>query len=208
MVRGRLAVSGSASRRWAGLLALTLILGVVRCGGAGGEAEPAPETGIVKAEGAAIGETIEGAGWRVTLLDAPEQMKMLGGEVLGGEGVGEYVDFGTGVSYSDDDITADGVFLAVAVEITNISDEEQYLSSSTLQVMDSGGQGYKAGAYIEHTVFVWITERWMKTEHIIIPGVMDAGVTRQGPAIYDVPEDATGLALVIDGAEGSIDLGF
>ena len=208
MVRGRLAASGSASRCCLGLLALALVLGVVGCGGAAGEAEPAPETGIVKAEGAAVGETIEGAGWRVKLLDAPERMKMLGGEVLGGEGVGEHVHFGTGVSYRDDDVTADGVFLALAVEVTNMSDEEQYLSSSTLQVMDSGGQGYKAGAYIEHTVFVWITERWMKKENIIIPGVMNPGVTVQGPAVYDVPEDATGLKLVIDGAEGSIDLGF
>ena len=208
MVRPKLTFSGRTSRRCVGLLALVLVLGVAGCGGAGGEAEPAPETGIEKVEGAAVGETIEGAGWRVTLLDAPERMKMLGGEVLGGEGVGEYVDFGTGVSYSDDDITADGVFLALAVEVANVSDEEQYLSSSTLQVMDSGGQGYKAGAYIEHTVFVWITERWMKKEDIIIPGVMDPGVTVQGPAVYDVPEDATGLKLVIDGAEGSIDLGF
>ena len=208
MMRRERAMSGSACRRRLGLLALALVLGVVGCGGAAGDAAPGPETGIEKVAGAAVGETIEGAGWRVTLLDAPERMKMLGGEALGGEGVGEYVDFGTGVSYSDDDITADGVFLALAVEVTNTSDEEQYLSSGTLQVMDSSGQGYKAGAYIEHTVFVWITERWMKKEHIIIPGVMDPGVTRQGPAIYDVPEDATDLKLVIDGAEGSINLGF
>lgn len=207
MMRRELTMFWSPSRRWVGLLALVLLLSLVGCGGAGRETEPAPETGIEKVEGAAVGETIEGAGWRVTLLDAPERMKMLGGEVLGGEGVGEYVHFGTGVSYRDDDVTADGVFLALAVEVTNMSDEEQYLSSSTLQVMDSGGQGYKAGAYIEHTVFVWITERWMKKENIIIPGVMNPGATVQGPAVYDVPEDATGLKLVIDGVEGSIDLG-
>ena len=204
-----LARSLRSSRSWVGLLTLMLVLSAVSCGGQGGEEEVPGLQPAVKAENAEIGTAIEGQGWRITLLDAPEQMKMIGGEVVGdAAGVGKYVWLQGGQSFSDDDVTADGVYVMAPIEITNISDEALYVSQSVLKVMDSDGQSYDAGGRIEHKVYVWITERWMKEEHELIPGVMDSGLTRQGPAIFDVPEDATGLVLTIDGADDSIDLGF
>ena len=182
--------------------------GFVR-GGQGGEEDVVVVPPAVKAENAAIGQTIEGQGWRITLLEAPEQMKRIGGEVIGdASGVGKYVSLQGAQSFSDDDVTADGVYLMAPIEIANTSGEDQYVSQSVLKVMDAGGQSYKSSGRIEHGVYVWITERWMDEESILIPGVMVEGHTRQGPAIFDVPEDATGLVLMIDGVDDAIDLGF
>ena len=194
---------------WVALLSLMVVLNAVGCGGQGGAEDVSGGAPAVKAENAAVGTSIEGEGWKVTLLDAPEQMKMIGGEVIGdASGVGKYVRLQGGQSFSDDDVTAKGVYTMAPIEITNISDEALYVSQSVLKVMDADGQSYQAGGRIEHKVYVWITERWMKEEHELIPGVMDSGLTRTGPAIFDVPEDATGLVLMIEGADGTIDLGF
>ena len=35
-----------------------------------------------------------------------------------------------------------------------------------------------------------------------------ARVTREGPLIFDIPDDSTGLRLVMKGTEDSLDLGF
>ena len=188
---------------------LTVGLCVAGCGRQGGEEDVVDVAPAVKAENAAIGKTIEGEGWRITLLEAPEQMKRIGGEVIGdATGVGRYVSLQGAQSFSDDDVTADGIYLMAPIEIANISGEDQYVSQSVLKVMDADGQSYKSCGRIEHSVYVWITERWMDLESILIPGVMVEGLTRQGPAIFDVPEDATGLLLMIDGVDETIDLGF
>lgn len=210
MWRERTVASRSTTRCWVGLLVLMLGLSAVSCGGQGGEEDvSAGAAAAVKAENAAIGTSIEGLGWRITLLEAPEQMKMIGGEVIGdASGVGKYVSLQGAQSFSDDDVTADGVYVMAPIEITNTSDEDQYVSQSVLKVMDAGGQSYNSSGRIEHGVYVWITERWMDEENRLIPGVMVSGLTRQGPAIFDVPEDATGLVLMIDGVDDAIDLGF
>ena len=191
------------------VLTTVVILSATSCGGQGGEGAAPGAQLVVKAENAAVGTSIEGEVWKLTLLDAPEQMKMIGGEVVGdAAGVGKYVRLQSGQSFSDDDITADGVYMMAPIEITNVSDEAQYVSQSVLKVMDADGQSYDAGGRIEHKVYVWITERWMNEDNELIPGVMDPGQTRQGPTIFDVPEDATGLVLTIEGIEDTIDLGF
>ena len=205
MWRGRPALSRSTTKCWVGLLGVMLVVTVASCGGQGAEEDGSALQPVVKAENAEVGKSIEGQGWRITLLDVPERMKMIGGEVAG---VGTYVRLKGTQGFADDDITAEGVYVVAPIEITNISDEALYVSQSVLKVMDSDGQSYDAGGRIEHKVYVWITERWMKEEHELIPGVMDNGLTRQGPIIFDVPEDATGLALAIDGADDTIDLGF
>ena len=202
-------MSWAITKFWMGLLGAMLLLTAASCGGQGGDQQAAAAQAVVKAENAAVGMSIEGQGWKVTLLDAPEQMKMIGGEVVGdAAGVGKYVALQSGQSFSDDDITAAGVYVMAPIEITNISDEAQYVSQTVFKGMGADGQSYQAGGRIEHKVYVWLTERWMNEDHELIPGVVDAGQTRTGPTIFDVPEDATGLVLMIEGADDTIDLGF
>ena len=59
-----------------------------------------------------------------------------------------------------------------------------------------------------HYPHIYSDERWMKDENQLRQIVMDAGEAREGPLIYDVPEDATGLILVMEGTDETLDLGF
>ena len=208
MRNGRLGVWGSTARAGVGLLALMLVVGAASCGGGGAGEAPVLEL-VVKAEDAAVGETIISDAWEVTLLDAPEQMERVGNESMGD--LLQYMGEGTfqgGQSLSDVDVTAKGVYIVCGIEIVNISDEAQYLSTTVLKVVDSAGEEYFAEGRVPHVVYVWITERWMDKSNELIPGVMEIGEPREGPVIFDVPEDATGLVLMIEGADGTIDLGF
>lgn len=207
MWRERLAVC--RSKVWLGLMTLMLVLSAVGCGGQQGGEEVSDPESIVKAENAEVGQTIRSDEWQVTLLDAPEQMKRIGDEAMGdllkymGEGT-----FQGGQSLADEDVTAVGVYVVSAIKLVNVSAEPLYMSQTVLKVMDSEGQEYFTEGRVPHVVFVWITDRWMDKSNELIPGVMEIGEPREGPVIFDVPEDATGLVLMIDGADGSIDLGF
>lgn len=194
-----------------GLLGLVVILGVMGCGGEGGGQEAAPEQQAVTAENAEVGKTLEGEVWRVTLVDAPVQMKMVGGDVgLDPRGIENYIPgFEVdGRHLTDDDITANGVYIAVPIEIANTTDEPQMVTRKVLKIVDSAGEEYVFAQNLQHLVYVWVNERWMDDNHLIVPSVPDAGEVRQGPLLFDVPEDATGLKLVMEGSDNTIDLGF
>lgn len=211
MHRGRPVISRRTSNLWVGLVALILVLSVASCEAEEGEQEVASQAQTVKAENAEVGKTIEGQGWKVTLLDAPEQMKMVGGNVGADPmGIEKYLP-GFSIDrrhLTDDDITAQGIYVIVSVEITNTSDEPQMVTRGVLQVVDSEAQEYGAARNLQHLVIVWTNEQWMDDAHLIVPSVPDPGVVREGPLVYDVPEDATGLKLVIAGTDATIDLGF
>ena len=194
-----------------GLLALVVVLSVTSCGGQGGGQEAASEQQAVTAENAEIGKTLEGEIWKVTLLDAPVQMKKIGGDVgIDPRGIENYIPgFEVdGRHLTDDDITATGVYIAIPIEIENTTDEPQMVTRAMLKIVDAEGQEHVFAQNLQHMVCVWINERWMDDSHLIVPSVPDAGEVRQGPLVFDVPEDATGLKLVMEGADDTIDLGF
>ena len=199
-----------ARRTAGGCAALLLLLFVVSCGGRGEHGDDSL-TAIVKAENAAVGKSIEGQGWRITLLDAPEQTKMIGGEVIGeAGGIGKFTPmFGQGGrDFPDDDLTAEGMYLMAPVEVANIANEPQLMTGSVLKVIDSEGQEHAAAGRVEHVVQVWITEVWMDDVHELVPVVFNEQEAREGPLIFDVAEGATGLMLAIEGTDDTIELGF
>lgn len=145
------------------------------------------------------------------MLDAPEQTKMIRGEVMGE--AGGKADCATifserGMDFPYDDLTAEGIYVMVPVEITNVADELQMLTGSVLKVVDSAGQEHVAAGRLKHEAYVWATERWMGVVHELAPAVFNAEEMREGPLIFDVLEGATGLMLSIKGTDDAIGLGF
>ena len=194
------------------LMAFMVVLSVASCGGQGGDQEAASEERTVKGENAETGKSLEGEIWKVTLVDAPEQMKVISGDIATDDpvGVAQYIPgFVTDRRHlTKDMITAAGIYVMVPVEISNISDEPQMVTRAMLKIVDAEGQEHVFAQNLQHLVCVWINERWMDDSHLIVPSVPDAGEVREGPLLFDVPEDATGLKLVMEGSDESIDLGF
>ena len=217
MWRGRPVISRTTPKSWLGLLALMLVLSAVSCGGQEGEAEGVlapkpvakePLAPVVKAENAEVDKSIQSEEWAVTLVAPPEQTKVVGtGEDVDSSSFRHSSDPGLGQRGNEQ---AEGTWLVLDVEITNESDDLAMLSKRLFTVVDDQGGEYPVG---ETTVlFVTILGsdgRWPTVQdHQLIQYVFETGDTRGGPLTFDVPEDATGLRLVMEGTEDTIELGF
>ena len=152
------------------------------------------------ADSAVLGKTIEAQGWVVTLVDPPEQRKEVGEADVHYE---EWEEYGFPSIATTEDL-----WLILSTEVTNDTGEMALLSKRLLKVMDAQGREYELAGKMVHWPLIWVDVRWMKEESYFLGDVIDNGVTLEGPLIYEVPEDATGLKLVMAGTEETIDLGF
>ena len=164
--------------------------------------EATPEVWV--SDSAEVGKTLEGGGWAVTLLAQPELTKRLGSgsgtETTGGmsEGGGQ-----TGVRI------ADGMWLIVIIEMVNESDDLAMYPKDLLTVTGDRGDEYEVGTRKEIGPLINADDRWEgQSQNQLINWVFEVGLPREGPLVFDVPEDATGLKLVMEGTEETIDLGF
>lgn len=171
----------------AGLAACALMLTLAACGEA---ATPTPL--VVKADSAGVGEMLQSQEFEITLLDLPEMRDQVGGNVKG-------------------DLTprfANGMFVVLTVQVTNHADESRILPARVFQVRDEQDRSFRVEHGWIHRDFVWADERWMSDDNYIPQNFLDSGATRDGPLIYDIAKDSTGLSLVIEDGDASIDLGF
>ncbi|MBV7327467.1 hypothetical protein KFU94_04240 [Chloroflexi bacterium TSY] len=177
------------------LIIPTFIL--VGCGG-GVDEPPTP----VPAENAAVGKTILSDDWEITLLDQPSKDGVIGDE--------PEANIQTISQYEQAARTADGVWVIVPIKLVNVGNEENMLMQTTIQIEDDQGRQYKIGDRLVHHAQVWLSdvERWGDRSNQLVQNVQDTGVEREGPAIFDVADDATGLRLILKGTDESIDLGF
>ncbi|MEM7538865.1 MAG: hypothetical protein AAF639_42305 [Chloroflexota bacterium] len=168
---------------------------LLACGG-GGESEPEIET----AEGADINATLASAEWEVKLVDAPFKTKAVGSgaEVTGRSG--EFGDIGTH--------EAEGMWLILPVELSNKADEMLMLGGKLFKVVDGVGNEYAMAPRPIHASAIWHGDRWGEKENQLPANPIDVGLTHPGPLVFEVPSDATGLQLIMDGVDGSIRLGF
>ena len=195
-------VRSSVPRAWAvGWISVAIVAcvaGLTSCGG--GEAAPAVPP-VILAESADVGASIRSDEWEVTLLDLPHKDEIVGDESEKGiELITEYE-----VAARD----AQGIWLIANVSLTNVGEDNMILDK-TIQVMDDQGREFPLGDRLVHYSQVWIAdgERWGDRAHQLSQNVQLAGQVREGPLVYDVPIDATGLRLVLKGTEDSLDLGF
>ena len=195
------------SRSWTATFLATCVCITILAACAGdGEQAPAggPASEVDIADDAEVGKTLQAQGWVVTLIEQPEQRKQVGTGAATRTGQGSVGEQG---SESGARI-ADGLWLIVPVELTNSTGEMVLLSKRLLIVTDAQGQEYQFRGREIHAPHIYSSERWGETENQLVQNPMDTGVTRQGPLIYDVPEDAAGLTLVMEGTDETIDLGF
>lgn len=169
------------ARRWGYTLFLIVCCFSVlaACGGGGDSA--APVTADV--ENVDIGSTLQAGGWEVELLGPPERVKVIG----------------------EGDITyqATGDYLVVFARVSNRGDTMQVVGRDLFVALDAQGQAYKPVKSAVQIAYV--------LQHGMEPSLdspLAAGKSRDSVVIFDVPTDATGLTLGLNGAEGALKLGF
>jgi hypothetical protein len=167
------------ARLAAALSWLSCLLLLAACGGSGGEPTPV----AAAAEQVETGKTIQANNWTAELIGPPEQIKVIG------EG---------NITYQ-----ADGNFLVVFLKLTNQGDQMQVVARDLFKVRDGQGQEYDPARSAVQVAFV--LQRGMQ---LSLDSPLAADATRDSVIIFDVPEDAAGLELMMDGAEDTLALGF
>ena len=181
--------------RWGVAVCALLTLSLAGCGG-GSTPTPA-DIPVTVAENAEIGKAILSQDWEITLIAPPYTSQQIG------SGTAKAAQ-----SYSIGTLDAEGIFLIAPIQLTNGAGEMRMFSraSSQLVVTDAQGRVTQLGLGRVHMTLVYNSERWGERENQLVQNPLDAGVTWEGPVVFDVPEDATGLKLSFEGSEESIDL--
>ena len=165
---------------------------------AGGKATPT----LVRAEGADVGRSIRSEDWEITLVDLPYKDDVVGDESE--EGIGQITWYETG------EREAEGTFLIAPIKITYLGDAEDMIMPGHLGLVDDQGNEIPVADRVVHLSAIWIhnPDRWGSDDNWLLPVILDAQQSREGPVIFDVSPDATGLRLVLKGTEETLDLGF
>lgn len=181
------------------LMCLTLGLGMTACRDVGPDLMPTYLT-----EGTELDVTIRGDVYEITIVDYAGTDTVLGDE---GEdaGLAQVTQYTTSAVQSKR-----GKWIILPVRIKNISGEEQLLFSRVLKVVDAQGNEYQLTDRLAHNSYVFFTEpeRYGTDDNLIVQNVFDIDEERLGPAIFDVPEDAEGLTLVLEGSEQTLATGY
>ena len=193
-------------RSWVAACLVSWLCVAVAAACAGGDGGAAPQAGPASAmnvaDGAEVGKTLEADGWIVTLVERPEQRKEMGSgdvDIVSAH----YEQYGfTSV------VTTEGWWLILGLEVTNDTGDMTLVPTKLLKVSDAQGREYLLQGKMIVFPVIWTDERWMKEECYLFSDAVDNGVTLTGPLVFDVPEDATGLTLVMKGTDETINLGF
>ena len=83
-------------------------------------------------------------------------------------------------------------------------------TEGVLKVSDSQGNQYEPiGVRQAVGPLINDDERWeSQQKNQLMQWVFEDELPRQGPLVFDVPEEATGLKLMMEGTDETIDLGF
>ena len=187
--------SGIRTAVWVSVAVWACILGLTGCVE---EQASAPAKG--EAQGAAVGEAIESDDWTLTLVGSPHKAETVGtGTNCGPSG------FSAGCLTA-----AEGVFLIAPVELTSRASELKMISSSVFLAEDDQGNEFSPVGPLIHIEYLWESDedRWDQMANQIPGNMLDSGDSIEGPLIFDVPVDASALALTLEGIEETIDLGF
>jgi len=169
---------------------LLSLLGLVACGG-----KPIVTPAVITGKNADVGKGLKSQRYELTLIDQPQKAKLIGGLVVGG---------GRDASVEQ----AKGIWLIIPVRLTNKADEVRVLARDVFVVKDAQDREFRVGRRPEHMEQVFSDERWGSNDNYLVGNPMAPDLTREGPLIYDVAEDSTGLRMTAEGAGESLNLGF
>ena len=170
------------------------LLGIIVAGMAACERQPSLQEEVHDPE---VGKTVASQGWVVTLYSEPYSSGQIG------EGTFDvYHDFDDAVARPE------GVFLMVPIRVVSEQQEMDFFPKELFSLTDSQGREFPQGSYEAHLSHVNQAERWDGVRNMLIRNWIDPGGTLEGPLIFDVAEDASGLRLRVEGSEDSFDLGL
>ena len=177
------------------------------CALTGCAAQATPTVRLQFAANADVGKSIRSDQWETTLLDAPYKDEIVGDEEQGENEQMGYVVTDVFIPVAQE---PDGIWLILPVRITNIGESENAFLPGGLHILDDQGREIPVGGRLVHSSAIWIhdPDRWGSDENQLLPSFFLAQQAREGPAVFDVPLDATGLKLAMKGSDETIDLGF
>ncbi len=159
------------------------LLGLSACRGGSGPVKASEKD-------AEINKALQADNWEVTLTGASEKVKVVGQGT--GQGGGTY--------------TADGIYVAVPVKLANNAGETRLMPGAGFFLLrDDQGKEYELTAQNPQIAYVRDLQG-IRVALVVTP--IDPGSPQEGYFLFDVPQDAKGLVLVLKGADGSIKLGF
>ena len=138
---------------------------------------------VASEEEAEIGRAIQSQAWEVMVTKPSEKLSLVG----------------------KGDITyrAEGIFVIVFVKVTNLGKELQMIPRELLRLRDAQGREFEATQ--SAIQIAYILPRGME---LLLDSPMASAESRESIIIYDVPTDATGLRMTMEGTEETLDLGF
>jgi len=163
-----------------GLVLLLCAVGLTACGRGGGR----PSMAVVASEEEAeIGKAIQAQAWEVMVTKPSEKLSLVG----------------------KGDITyrAEGIYVILPLKVTNLGEEVRMIPRELLRLKDTQGREFEATQSAIQIAYIL-----PKGMELLLDSPMASGVTRESVIIYDVPTDATGLEMTMEGTEETLDLGF
>ena len=100
--------------------------------------------------------------------------------------------------------------MIVPIRLKNLAGEDMLLLVRTLRLRDDQGNEYELGKRNVHLAYIFYTdpETYGEQSNQHVQHVFETDEERLGPAIFDVPLDATGLVMILEGAEGELAIGY
>ena len=155
-------------------------------------------------EGTEVGGTLRSDDWEVEITGLAGKDVLLGDE---GEdsGLAQVSQYETSAQPAQR-----GEWVIVPVRLKNLSGEDKLLLVRTIRLRDDQGNEYELGRRNVHLAYIFYTdpETYGEQSNQHVQNVFTIDEERLGPAIFDVPVDATGLVMILEGAEGELVIGY
>ena len=179
-------------------LAITALCVIAATACAGEGAAPT----LVQAEGADIDQSIQSESWQITLVGPPYKDDIVGDESEAGIGSISYYESGVR--------EAEGIWLIVPARIANVGSDDDMIMPGKVKLVDGQGNEVPVADRMVHLSAIWIhdPDRWGSDDNWLLPVILEPEEAREGPVIFDVAPDATGLRLALEGTDETLDLGF
>jgi hypothetical protein len=162
-------------------VSLILLAGLALVAGCGRGDDDAASANAAAAE---IGKVIKSDQWQAELIKPPEQDGVVG------EG---------NITYQSEN----GVYLIVFLKVTNLTATQQVVPRDLFMVSDTQGQAFQATKSAIQVAYVL-----NKGMQPLLDAPLAANAARESVVIFDLPADASGLTLQMQGAGDKLALGF